>query len=67
MSESAEPVYHLPEKVKNDIAQTRCRQYVTENLIRDDPRQVTCEECLAIRRDEEYDRLRAEDHYGESF
>jgi hypothetical protein len=67
MSASEERVLHLPEKDKHGIVQTLCRQYVSPDEVRDDPREATCNRCLEIRRDDEQRRFDAEeDHYGES-
>ncbi|MFB4302007.1 hypothetical protein [Actinomadura sp. NTSP31] len=68
MSASAERVLHLPEKDKNGLVQTLCRQYVSADEIRDDPRHATCKRCVQIHGDaEERWHLAEEDHYGERF
>jgi hypothetical protein len=46
MSESAEPVLHLPLKVKNNLAVAICGKSVPEDMIRDDPADATCKECV---------------------
>ncbi|MEV0404485.1 hypothetical protein [Actinoallomurus sp. NPDC050550] len=71
MSKSAEPVIHLPGKVKNGVAMPLCGPHATtEDMICDDPDRVTCRRCVDTARDarnwEERWYRAQEDHYGET-